>query len=68
MDALLWALQVLALFALSYGCHLSIANWHLSDEAGLRREFGAVPGLPVLPQRSDPMADSKAAGETGLLV
>ena len=68
MDTLFLSGQFMALCALAYGCYLCIAKWHLSDRAGIEREFRAGSGLQPRAERYDPRGDPKVAGEAGLLI
>ena len=67
MDVLFLAGQVAALCALAYGCYLCIANWRLSDHAGIQREFHEAPGLAPSTPRYEAMSDPRAASEIGFL-
>lgn len=68
MDALWLVGQAVGVSALGYGCYLCITNGHLSDKAGIEREFRVGSGLQPPVARHDPMQDQKVAGEIGFLL
>ena len=66
MDTLVVLGQAMCFCGLVYGCYVSIRNWHLSDKAGIEREFRQNPPGTRLTDRYDPVSDAGIASHIGL--